>query len=73
MYTYHRPGTGWDQGPIRTRDQTREYVRWLAEQGGDGLKLGAEQPEIMAALAVRSSRSDNTPAFLRLSGLPLNC
>ena len=50
MFSYHRPGTGWEQGPIRTPEQAREYVRWLAKQGGDGLKLGAEPPAIMAAL-----------------------
>ena len=50
MWSYHRPGSGWDGGPIRTPEQAREYVRWLKAQGGDGLKLGAERPEIMAAL-----------------------
>jgi imidazolonepropionase-like amidohydrolase len=47
---YQRPGTGWSQGPVRTPEQAREWVRWLAENGGDGLKLGAERPDIMAAL-----------------------
>src|SRR5690606_34299953 len=50
MWSYHRPGSGWDQGRIQTPEQARAYVRWLKEQGGDGLKLGAERPEIMAAL-----------------------
>jgi len=47
---YQRPGTGWDKGPVRSPDQAREWVRWLAQNGGDGLKLGAERPDIMAAL-----------------------
>jgi hypothetical protein len=50
MFSYHRPGSGWDRGPIRTPEQAREWVRWLARQGADGLKLGAEEPSIMAAL-----------------------
>jgi imidazolonepropionase-like amidohydrolase len=50
MFSYHRPGSGWERGPIRTPELAREWVRWLARQGGDGLKLGAEEPSIMAAL-----------------------
>jgi imidazolonepropionase-like amidohydrolase len=47
---YQRPGTGWTQGPIRTTDQARAWVRWAAQNGADGVKLGAERPPIMAAL-----------------------
>lgn len=47
---YERPGSGWGQGPIRTADQARAWVRWAAANGVDGLKLGAERPPIMAAL-----------------------
>lgn len=55
MFTYHRPGSGWDGGPVRTVETAREWVRWLAgvEVDGvkaDGVKLGAEEPELMAAL-----------------------
>lgn len=50
IFNYQRPGSGWDKGPIRTPEQAREYVRWAAKNGIDGLKLGAHQPEIMAAL-----------------------
>ncbi len=55
MFTFHRPGTGWDRGPVRDPETAREWVRWLAnvEVDGarvDGVKLGAEDPEIMAAL-----------------------
>jgi imidazolonepropionase-like amidohydrolase len=50
MWSYHRPGSGWTQGPVRTPEQARAYVRWLKQQGGDGLKLGAERPPVMAAL-----------------------
>src|SRR5262245_15593299 len=47
---YQRPGTGWDQGTIKTPEQARAWVRWMAERGADGLKLGAERPDLMAAL-----------------------
>ena len=49
-WVYQRPGSGWGRGPVRTPQQAREWVRWLAQNGGDGLKLGAERPDIMAAL-----------------------
>lgn len=50
IFNYQRPGSGWDRGGIDTADKAREYVRWAKENGVDGLKLGAQQPEIMAAL-----------------------
>ena len=50
IYNYQRPASGWDKGAIASPDLAREYVRWAAANGIDGLKLGAERPEIMAAL-----------------------
>jgi imidazolonepropionase-like amidohydrolase len=50
IFNYQRPGAGWGQGPIDTPDQARAYVRWAAQNGVDGLKLGSQRPEIMAAL-----------------------
>jgi imidazolonepropionase-like amidohydrolase len=50
IFNYQRPGAGWDQGPIDTPDKARAYARWLAQNGGDGLKLGAMRPELMAPL-----------------------
>jgi imidazolonepropionase-like amidohydrolase len=46
---YQRPGTGWGRGLPRTPDEAREWVRWIASHGADGLKLGAERPDLMAA------------------------
>ncbi len=50
IFVYVRPGMGWDRGPIRTPEAAREWVRWVAKKGVDGLKLGSHDPEIMAAL-----------------------
>ena len=50
MFLYHRPGQGWDQGPVRTPEQARAWVRWAAENGIDGIKLGAHPPELMEAI-----------------------
>lgn len=50
MVSYHRPGSGWDEGSIDTPEKAREWVRWAKEEGVDGLKVGAYDPEIMEAL-----------------------
>jgi imidazolonepropionase-like amidohydrolase len=52
IFAYHRPGsgTGWSGGSIHTPEKAREWVRWAAAEGIDGLKLGAYDPEIMEAL-----------------------
>ena len=50
IVNYQRPGAGWDKGGVDTPEQAREWVRWAAANGVEGLKLGAHRPEIMAAL-----------------------
>lgn len=50
IFNYQRPGQGWDKGPVNTPEQAREWARWGAANGIDGMKLGAHRPEIMAAL-----------------------
>jgi cytosine/adenosine deaminase-related metal-dependent hydrolase len=50
IVNYQGPGSGWDRGPIQSPELAREWVRWAADQGIDGLKLGALDPPIMAAL-----------------------
>ena len=52
IYAYHRPftGEGWKDQPVHTPQLAREWVRFAANKGIDGIKLGAEDPEIMAAL-----------------------
>ena len=52
IFAYHRPftGQGWDRARAQTPDNAREWVRFAANKGIDGLKLGAYDPEVMAAL-----------------------
>jgi imidazolonepropionase-like amidohydrolase len=50
IFNYQRPGSGWGKGPIETPEAAREWVRWAASNGVDGLKLGSYRPEIMGAL-----------------------
>src|SRR5262245_19389157 len=50
IFNYQRAGTGWDKGQVETPEAAREWVRWAANNGVDGLKLNSHRPEIMAAL-----------------------
>ena len=52
LVNYQRPGSGrgWGGKPLRTPEDARAWVRWAKEQGIDGLKVGAHEPAIMAAL-----------------------
>ncbi len=50
VFVYVRPGAGWEEGPIDSPQKAREWVRWAARRGVDGLKLGSYDPEIMEAL-----------------------
>ncbi|HJR59254.1 MAG TPA: amidohydrolase family protein [Vicinamibacterales bacterium] len=70
IYNYQRPGSGWDQGAIDTPEKATAYVEWAAKNGIDGLKLGADRPEIMKALlaAAQANRLGST-AHLQQSGV----
>lgn len=50
IFNYQRPGAGWDRGAVNTSEAAREWVRWAAANGIDGLKLDSHRPEIMSAL-----------------------
>ena len=50
IFVYVRPGMGWSDGRVDSPEKAREYVRWAASQGVDGLKLVSYEPPIMAAL-----------------------
>jgi cytosine/adenosine deaminase-related metal-dependent hydrolase len=70
MWVYQRPGQGWDRGPIRTPEQAREWVRWAAGRGMDGLKLSAHPPDIMTALLDEAKRHNlGSTAHLAQTGV----
>ena len=70
IYNYQRPGSGWDQGGIDSPDKGRAYVQWAAKNGIDGLKLGAERPDIMAALLDEAKKQGlGSTAHLQQSGV----
>lgn len=50
IFNYQRPGSGWDKGSPRTPETAREWVNWAKANGVDGVKLGSERPDLMAAL-----------------------
>jgi imidazolonepropionase-like amidohydrolase len=50
IFNYQRPGAGWSQGVVDSPGKAREWVRWCAANGVDGMKLVAYPPPIMAAL-----------------------
>ncbi len=52
LVSYQRPGSGeeWEDRDIRTPEDAREWVRFAAGEGVEGLKLGAYPPAIMEAL-----------------------
>jgi cytosine/adenosine deaminase-related metal-dependent hydrolase len=70
VWAYARPGMGWSEGPIRTPDQARRWVRWAKANGVDGLKLGSHEPPIMAALIDEARRNGmGTQAHLAQTGV----
>ncbi|MDH3692763.1 MAG: amidohydrolase family protein, partial [Gammaproteobacteria bacterium] len=52
IFSYHRPGSGaeFTGRKILTAEDAREWVRYIAGEGADGLKLGSYRPVIMEAL-----------------------
>lgn len=56
IFAYVRPGAGWDRGAVDTPEKARDYVRWAKQQGADGFKLSAHDPDVMAALLDEARR-----------------
>lgn len=70
MFNYQRPGSGWEERSVQTPEDAREWVQWAAGQGIHGLKLGAEDPEIMEALIDEAHNHDlGTVAHLGQMGV----
>jgi hypothetical protein len=47
IWNYQRPGSGWGKGVPQTPEQAKAWVDWAYANGVDGIKLGAEWPELM--------------------------
>lgn len=72
MVSYHRIGSGegWGDRDMTDPETVREWVRWANEQGVDGLKLGAHDPEIMeAAIDEANKLGMGTTAHLGQTGV----
>ena len=72
IWAYHRPGQGkdWKGGPIRDPENARKWVRYIANKGVDGLKLGSYDPVIMAALIDEAKKQKlGTTAHLGQTGV----
>ncbi|MGE0442878.1 MAG: amidohydrolase family protein [Gemmatimonadales bacterium] len=72
LINYQRIGTGkgWGGKPIVTPEDARGWVRWAKEQGIDGLKLGAHEPDIMAAVLDEAKKLGlNSTAHLQQTGV----
>jgi imidazolonepropionase-like amidohydrolase len=70
IINYQRPGQGWSGGAVNTPEKAREWVRWGAANGLDGLKLGAEDPLIMAALLDEAKKNNmGSTAHLQQGGV----
>jgi imidazolonepropionase-like amidohydrolase len=52
IFSYHTLGSGekYEDADIQTPEAAREWVRYIADAGADGLKLGSHRPVIMQAL-----------------------
>ncbi len=52
IYSYHTMGSGerYEDVKIRTPEEARKWVQYVARAGADGLKLRAHRPAIMKAL-----------------------
>lgn len=70
VFVYVRPGAGWNGGRIDSPEKARAYVRWAAEQGVDGFKLGSYDPPIMEALIDEARKHGlGTQAHLAQTGV----
>lgn len=75
IYAYHRPGQGdgWTGGLTNTPTKAREWVRWAAKAGIDGIKLGADAnqpPEVLEAIYDEAAKQNiGTVAHLSQIGV----
>lgn len=57
LFAYTVPGDVWPNGAVRTPQQGREWVRWIANRGYDGIKFfNNEDPATLAAILNESDK-----------------
>ena len=57
LFAYAVPGDVWPNGAVRTPEQGREWVRWIANRGYDGIKFfNNEDPATLAAILDESDK-----------------
>lgn len=68
IVNYQTPGSGWSDGDVTSPQQARQWVRWAAEHGVDGIKFFGEGPygrrEIAAAIREAGRHQLGTTAHL---------
>jgi len=70
LVNYQRPGAGWGKGPVDSLETAREWVRWGVANGLEGLKLGAQRPDIVAALLDEAKKHNlGSTAHLQQTGV----
>ena len=73
IFNYQTLGSGWPNGPVRTPEKAREWVRWAAANNIDGIKFfnrGDETPEIdTAAIDEAHKNKMGTVAHLSQNGV----
>ena len=47
IFNYQRPGSGWGKGIPQSAEAAHAWVAWAHDNGIDGVKLGAERPDLM--------------------------
>jgi imidazolonepropionase-like amidohydrolase len=52
IFSYHVPGSGedWEGGPLTTPEKAREWIRYAAKKGIDGIKIFNFPPDVLEAL-----------------------
>src|SRR5262245_42201352 len=70
IFNYQRPGAGWGKGTPQTAEQAHAWVEWAHANGIDGLKLGAERPDLMQIYCQDAKALGmGTPGHLQQTGV----
>ena len=56
LFAYLALGDAWSGGDVRTPEQARAWVRWVAAQGYDGVKFFNSEPPAVTRAAIEEAR-----------------